>query len=983
MSDPESAGYDVFLCHNSVDKPSIRLIAEALDEAGLRPWLDERELPPGIPWKPELRVRLADIRAAAVIVGPDGLGPWQLAEVEELLGEFLRRKCPVIPVILPGCQGTPRLPESLKDASLSDMTHVDLRRTRPDPFERLIWGITGRKSNNDDTDERKRRAVISLRLLVELRRATKITTTNRSDASLSGGSSQLIGGYRGVLALAHKRLWGLFSEFLRDVDSVYVELALEEKPDAPRFEREFELQDWHRALTLRELVEWPSEDGVAPRWIVFGDPGAGKTTLARHLTWEYATAEGPNDNQETLAIYASLPRLAEEGGDPFDQAQQNFCNQAGRDQGQQLGPALRELAAQYGRMAWLLDGLDEVPAHRREALRSQLVSWAERYPNVVIVVLTRPIGFRSFGAANWRLARVRALDARKQDELLGRWLGNDLSFVLSPHVREVCNTPLTLTLLACLIERQQKRQHPLPTTRRDLYHQSIDALLRSGQRNAEGEQGVREPDFARVIVAELSLALHEGAREVCAEKELLQLLHGLRSNPNSRVARHWQNHVWPGTSDFLKEVSQRSGLFGAYDGDQQPWKFLHRQLGELLAAEALHDAGEDAVLDRAKRVKDKPDEVAHWAEVLGFVCEIGLEPLALLQRLARIDLQLALRVLPEVESLDPVDALDVLANTHNRSDEAKSNWDGDFLRSLIARWRTRNSINDEAICEWLWRQVTPKRSVEQLSYLHYGLEEFHRTVDRESFFRQCERWPAPELPTLVPIPAGAFVMGSPKNEKDCVDDETQHRVQLSAFELSATAVTNGEYHRFDRGHNAETFSGRLAENQTANHPVVNVNWWEARLYCIWRGGRLPTEAEWEYSCRAGTQTSYSFGDYITIMAVNYDGGIHTRAEGRDGKIYAGRAERGRRRTVPVGSLPANPWGLDEMHGNVWEWCEDWHAPYEPGLAANPIGPDKGGERVLRGGCWGSNAVTVRSADRDRCVPGLRFNFIGFRLARSR
>ena len=136
--------------------------------------------------------------------------------------------------------------------------------------------------------------------------------------------------------------------------------------------------------------------------------------------------------------------------------------------------------------------------------------------------------------------------------------------------------------------------------------------------------------------------------------------------------------------------------------------------------------------------------------------------------------------------------------------------------------------------------------------------------------------------------------------------------------------------------------------------------------------RLPTEAEWEYACRAGTQGAFSFGDNITPEQVNYDGNFPYT----DGKKGVDRNE-----TVPVKSLPANPWGLYEMHGNVWEWCEDWYQEkYQQDNTINPTGQKNSQSRVLRGGSWFDNGEHARSANRDYDTPDDRNSFIGFRLA---
>ena len=134
--------------------------------------------------------------------------------------------------------------------------------------------------------------------------------------------------------------------------------------------------------------------------------------------------------------------------------------------------------------------------------------------------------------------------------------------------------------------------------------------------------------------------------------------------------------------------------------------------------------------------------------------------------------------------------------------------------------------------------------------------------------------------------------------------------------------------------------------------------------------RLPREAEWEYACRAGTATPFSFGDDITPEQVNYDGRYpyRRRKEGLS-----------RQRTVPVGSLPPNPWGLHEMHGNVWEWCVETIAPYSKDLAVNPAVQPEGFERALRGGSWEDSAAKVRAACRGRSRHDSRWNNIGFRI----
>jgi hypothetical protein len=139
----ETSDYDVFLCHNSKDKQQVIAIGERLKERGILPWLDIWEIRPGTRWQPELRKRIKTIKSAAVFIGPSGPGPWQELEVESLLTEIAQRRRSLIPVILPGRKGKPRLPSFL------DLWHVvDMREPDPDPFEQLIWGITGERGKH-------------------------------------------------------------------------------------------------------------------------------------------------------------------------------------------------------------------------------------------------------------------------------------------------------------------------------------------------------------------------------------------------------------------------------------------------------------------------------------------------------------------------------------------------------------------------------------------------------------------------------------------------------------------------------------------------------------------------------------------------------------------------------------------------------------------------------------------------------------------
>ena len=139
--------FDVFLCHNSEDKPAIREIAHELIEKDITPWLDEEQIRPGTSWQTALEEQIHHIKSAAVFVGESGIGPWQSEEIKAFLSEFVERKCPIIPVLLPTAKGKPNLPILLKSFQL-----VDFREAKPDPLKQLIWGITGQKPDDQSED---------------------------------------------------------------------------------------------------------------------------------------------------------------------------------------------------------------------------------------------------------------------------------------------------------------------------------------------------------------------------------------------------------------------------------------------------------------------------------------------------------------------------------------------------------------------------------------------------------------------------------------------------------------------------------------------------------------------------------------------------------------------------------------------------------------------------------------------------------------
>jgi formylglycine-generating enzyme required for sulfatase activity len=244
---------------------------------------------------------------------------------------------------------------------------------------------------------------------------------------------------------------------------------------------------------------------------------------------------------------------------------------------------------------------------------------------------------------------------------------------------------------------------------------------------------------------------------------------------------------------------------------------------------------------------------------------------------------------------------------------------------------------------------------------------------------------------FVLVPAGTFLMGSPPSEQGrSTDEEPQHEVTINRpFYLGVYPVTQDQYHRLI-GTNPSHFcrggkgKDRVGDEDPRLLPVEKVTWGNAVAFCRKlsempeesrhnRLYRLPSEAEWEYACRAGKSGEpFHFGATLNATQGNFDG---TQPYGRTSVgPYL-------KRPTAVGSYPPNDFGLFDMHGNVWEWCQDWYAEdyYAQSPADDPPGPESGQQRVLRGGCWSSSAANCRSAYRSRAEPGLHVYRFGFRV----
>jgi len=230
------------------------------------------------------------------------------------------------------------------------------------------------------------------------------------------------------------------------------------------------------------------------------------------------------------------------------------------------------------------------------------------------------------------------------------------------------------------------------------------------------------------------------------------------------------------------------------------------------------------------------------------------------------------------------------------------------------------------------------------------------------------------------IPSGTFTMGSPRDEPYRGSSEVQHRVSITRpFYMQTTEVTLKQW---------QSLMGRRLlgrQKGSDNLPVTQVSWFDCmeflkRLNRLGEGKyRLPTEAEWEYAARAGTQSAFFWGDTIDCEKAMYG---NNSLKYNVCQLYIQSIGVGIDQPAPVKTYPPSPWGLYDMHGNVWEWCMDWYGDLGKNPVTDPNGPESGAMRIRRGGSWFKHGHACRSANRSFGHPATRYSTTGFRLVRD-
>lgn len=724
------------------------------------------------------------------------------------------------------------------------------------------------------------------------------------------------------------------------------------------------LQDWREEnsppTTSLDIDNVFFNDGPPRHFLLRGLPGSGKTTLLRYLSHRYTDADS-----DCIPVYMRCKSfdLSEATLEDFVQQQLNEDSDS---------PEIFEALCAKERfleknMVLLFDGLDEIEyAETGNRIAVELEKLGRKYPRAKIIAASRPIALRQGDFAKFRRLDVLPLKPEMIQAYVEKWFVGEpgkiaalqQSLAQRPRIRDLAANPFLLSMICFTFE--QGRDAALLERRSDLYAKCTQYLLQRAYDPENSASAKSNYENTIEILKDVSLRFFLWKEDDFPVDHVNVM--GRRALSAERLGR---------AEDFLNRLERETGLI---QRAKEGFTFVHRSLWEYFTARALLDKTPDFVIRHAAN----PD----WEEVVRLYA--GLLPnhdkvAELVNGLWNLNRPLALRVTTEVKT-PAAELLKPLIKKEEGNQNKLQLIDGlEQSLHLIAATDQQKLVQEtldillikceERDCEVIYhaQELLEKLGMQPLQPggLIYELFDLEHAAERQQKFLAD---PANHF-EWIEVEGGEFWMGD-NDHRD--NEKPAHRVKIDNFRMAKHPVTNQMLASFPFGEKYPSYGGE-------DNPAIGNNWYEVYYFSLWIGGRLPTEAEWEYAARGGKhaqRTQYYFGDAEAELP-------NHAWFAESGRSFAHVVNEVNPRT---GKENLNPLGLANMLGNVWDWCADWYGSYDQSsvsdLISNPKSRAKETQRVLRGGAYDSNAESLRCARRNYYIPTNRYVGVGIRCAQD-
>jgi len=672
-------------------------------------------------------------------------------------------------------------------------------------------------------------------------------------------------------------------------------------------------------------------------FIVTGHPGTGKTSLLNYFVFRLSAREF-----SYFPIHVSLKNYS-----PNFMSFEDYIDST-------TGNLLKKYGliffTNHFNCVLLLDGLDEAVPEAYESIKKEIHRLRAEYALLTIVVTTRINGFknvRELDYPNAKVCTIVPLNEGVIKKYINLWFkgnpknANDISDIIlgNNQFRELAEKAIFMLSLMCIVYQEGGALTPNVSM---LYKKAVNHLLNTRNGVCANERALRAEMLKILALRFLQM------QQRSFDSHLVEAI--VQSSISGKTTKK--------PIEFINDLIDNTGLLLEYDGK---YSFVHLTFQEYFVAVA---AIEGKVFSEASLLDF--NAISMWEET--FKLYIGLltdefEKERFLKILSTKNLSLTLRVITKSSSIVERIRKDIIVETSldeklrmieeikhfliTSKPEVAKKMVIDTLKPLI-EFETNSVVLYHSI--QLLKKYDPNDSAHIMydTFYKYQDEKFNELSSDKSYLFE-----------MINIPAGSFIMGDDSSVD--FNEKPAHKVNLKSFSISKYQLSNKAFERIMNLSSTRRHQDYSSED---NQPVINVDWFDAYICALRVGCRLPSEAEWEYAARATTTTRWWFGDDEEKIAEN---------------IHCYESKAAKTRDVNEG-LP-NPWGLYNVHGNVWEWCNDWFDHYSDKEQTDPVGSISGTMRARRGGGWQYHARGCKSSFRYGNEPNYKYNDIGIRLAK--